>query len=211
MENSLYNDLKKSIKFIFKNRITYLLFLLIFIFTIITLIINNKIILKKVYIEIKIEKYPFYITKNTNPVKDFENKYFERALNEAFFITNAGEIIYLVDKNFKKLLEYNVSSSRHYINFLTEINFTENNLEKFLEKYNSLYNDHNTNFIYKLNDLNKNKLKTKYTPIKFQKNEVFYKIDYHFDFKSILLIFIFFSFIPTVICIIKEIYNENNR
>jgi hypothetical protein len=211
MENSLYNDLKKSIKFIFKNRITYLLFLLIFIFTIITLIINNKIILKKVYIEIKIEKYPFYITKNTNPVKDFENKYFERELNEAFFITNYGEIIYLVDKNFKKLLMYNVSSSRHYINFLTEINFTEDNLEKFLEKYNSLYNDHNTNFIYKLNDLNKNKLKTKYTPIKFQKNEVFYKIDYHFDLKSILLIFIFFSFIPTVICIIKEIYNENNR
>jgi ribosomal protein L31 len=211
MENSLYNDLKKSIKFIFKNRITYLLFLLIFIFTIITLIINNKIILKKVYIEIKIEKYPFYITKNTKPVNDFENKYFERALNEAFFITNAGEIIYLVDKNFKKLLEYNVSSSRHYINFLTEINFTEGNLEKFLEKYNSLYNDHNTYYIYKLNDLNKNKLKTKYTPIKFQKDEVFYKIDYHFDFKSILLIFIFFSFIPTVICIIKEIYNENNR
>lgn len=109
---------------------------------------------------------------------------------------------------------YKIFSSRHYINFLTEINFAESDLEKFLKKYSSLYNSHNANYFYKVNNFKTNKIKkiyTKYTPVKFLKNEVFYKIDYHFDFKSILLLFIFFSFNATVICIIKEIYNENNR
>lgn len=214
MENSLYNDLKKIIKFIFKNRITYSLFFLIFILTIIILTINNKIILKKVYIEINIEKYPFSITKNNIKLNDYEYQIFEQGLNEIFYTINNNEIIYLVDKNFKKLLLYKTFSTRHYINFLTEINFAESDIEKFLEKYISLYNSHNANYIYKFNNLKGNKIKkiyTKYTPVKFLKNEVFYKIDFHFDFKSILLLFIFFSFNATVICIIKEIYNENNR
>ena len=214
MENSLYNDLKKIIKFLFKNRITYSLFFLIFILTIIILTINNKIILKKVNIEIKIEKFPFSYTQNNIKLNDFENQIFEQGLNEIFYKINNNKIIYLVDKNFKKLLLYEVFNSRHFISFLTEINFAESDLEKFLEKYSSLYNNHNTNYIYKFNNLNGNKIEKiyiKYTPIKFLKNEVFYKADYHFDFKSILLIFIFFSFNATVICIIKEIYNENNK
>jgi len=213
MENSLYNDLKKSIKFICKNRITYSLFLLIFILTIIILTINNKIILKKVYIDINIQKSPNLITKNKIPFTYFENKSYLKTLDNQFLYFHAEEIIYLVNKNFKKILVYRIFNSKHYINFLTEYNFTESDLEKFLEKYIDLYNTHNIEFTYKYKDpnFNKEKIEVKYTPIKLKKNEVFYKIEYFFDFKSILLIFIFFSFNATIICIIKEIYNENNK
>ena len=218
MNNSMYVDLKNIIKYIYKHRFIYAMFLLCFLFTIIILKYNNQLILKKVYIQINIEKLPFF-TQVSNPVSRIKEKqsyekflkFEDHALN--FFRLENSPMIILAKlrkkESFNKILFYEIKKNTHYLEFLAETTFNKSDLEDLIKNYSEIYNESYKNYIKVYLTNSKNKIT--FIPAKIEKNNVIYKKEYYIDYKSILLIFVFFLFNATIVCIVKELIHENNK
>ena len=217
MNNSMYADLKNIIMYMYKHRIIYAVFLLCYLFTIIIFKYNNQLILKKVYIQINIEKSPFFFQESRSnsgiKIKNYQEflKFEDHVLNN-FHKENSPKLILqkLREKeSFNKILFYEIKKNTHYLEFLTETEFNKSNIEDLIKKYSEIYNESYKNYFetYLVNSKNQ----INYTPVKIEKKNIIYKIEYYFDYKSLFLIFAFFLFNATIFCIVKELIHENNK
>jgi len=213
----MYADLKNIIMYMYKHRIIYAVFLLCYLFTIIIFKYNNQLILKKVYIQINIEKSPFFFQESRSnsgiKIKNYQEflKFEDHVLNN-FHKENSPKLILqkLREKeSFNKILFYEINKNTHYLEFLTETEFNKSNIEDLIKKYSEIYNESYKNYFetYLVNSKNQ----INYTPVKIEKKNIIYKIEYYFDYKSLFLIFAFFLFNATIFCIVKELIHENNK
>jgi len=218
MNNSMYVDLKNIIKYMYRHRFIYVVFLLCFLFTIIIFKYNNQLILKKVYIQINIEKNTFF-SQIFNPVSRIkEEESYQKFLKhevhalDFFRLENTPKVLLnkLTKKeSFNKILFYEIKRNVHYLEFLTGASFNKSNLEDLIKNYSEIYNESFKHYYEIYLTTPKNKIK--YIPTEIEKKNIIYKIEYYIDYKSILLIFVFFLFNATIFCIIKEIIHENNK